>query len=202
MKKILPLILILTIVSTVMAQSSSYATSRGSGTIMISGAGTYTTNLDQDLKSSNWNLGVDGALFLFPQFAAGMEFGYAKDFTQTADATSGDITDFEDIDKYFGPRVYLFLGGKNSELTPFVKMGANYSVNKKLENDKELELDAALDNYEELGLTASAGLLLNLAKNVGLSVEAEYNFARGTAVEDIDTKELLIKFGIRSFLSD
>jgi hypothetical protein len=43
---------------------------------------------------------------------------------------------------------------------------------------------------------------LNLAKNVGISVEAVYNFDRGTAVEEIDTQQLLLQFGIRSFLGE
>jgi len=88
-------------------------------------------------------------------------------------------------------------GGKNSELTPFVKGGANYLLRKRLLDGKEI-----WSNKRELGLTASAGILLNLAKNVGLSAEAEYNFEKGTAVEDIDTKQLMIKFGIRSFLGE
>jgi opacity protein-like surface antigen len=196
MKKILLLLLIIVFASTVIAQSS-YSTSKGSGTIMISGAGTYSTVLDQELKSSEWDLGVDGALFLFPQLAAGLEFGYKKAYHQEETTSGGDPDEIENIGKYFGPRVYFFLGGKNSELTPFVKGGANYLLRNVLVNEEEI-----WSNQNELGLTASAGLLLNLAKNVGLSVEAEYNFEKGTAVEDIDTQQLLIKFGIRSFLSD
>ncbi len=198
MKKLLTVLIALAIVGSVIAANpTTYSTSRASGTIMISGSGTYTTDLKQDLKSSAWNLGIDGALFLFPQLAAGLEFGYSKDFYQNAAVDDGDPIDIETIGKLFGPRVYFFLGGKNSELTPFVKGGANYLIRKGLEDEEEI-----WSNQNELGLTASAGVLLNLAKNVGLSIEAEYNFEKGTAVEDIDTQQLLIKFGIRSFLSD
>ena len=199
MQKFTILLITLTLAASILAASppTSYSTSRGSGTIMISGSGTYTTDLDQDLKSSAWNLGVDGALFLFPQLAAGLEFGYHKDFAQLAAIDGGDPSEHETIGKLFGPRVYFFLGGKNSELTPFVKGGANYLIRKGLVDDEEI-----WSNQNELGLTASVGVLLNLAKNAGLSIEAEYNFEKGTAVEDIDTQQLLIKFGIRSFLSD
>ncbi|MEA3287166.1 MAG: outer membrane beta-barrel protein [Candidatus Marinimicrobia bacterium] len=197
MKKIIVLLITLTVAGSIMAASppSSYSTSRGSGTIMISGSGTYTTDLGQDLKSSAWNLGVDGALFLFPQLAGGIEFGYQKSMDESGDMD--DPTVEEDVVMFLGPRAYFFLGGKNSELTPFVKGGANYLINKSYIDDDEQGRDNT-----ELGLTASVGVLLNLAKNVGLSVEAEYNFEKGTAVEDIDTQQLLIKFGIRSFLSD
>ncbi len=196
MKNIISILISMIVVGSVLAAppSTSYSTSRGSGTIMISGSGTYTTELDQEFKSSEWNLAVDGALFLFPQLAAGLEFGYRKEYEEQPPESSiaGDV---ENIGKLLGPRVYIFLGGRNSELTPFVKGGANYLIRKRLIDDEEV-----WSNQNELGLTASAGVLLNLAKNVGLSVETEYNFEKGTAVKDIDTKQLLIKFGIRSFL--
>ncbi len=70
-------------------------------------------------------------------------------------------------------------------------------MNKEFVDDDETGKDD-----QELGLTASAGVLLNLAKNVGLSIEAEYNFEKGTAADEIDTKQMLIKFGIRSFLGE
>ena len=174
---------------------TSYSTSRASGTIMISGAGSYQTDLSQDLRSSVWGINTDLALFLFPQFAAGIDLGYGKAMQETGDADDPDV--FESVVMSLGPRVYFFVGGKNSELTPFIKGGANYLVNKTLYNDDELDR-----NESELGLVASAGLLLNLAKNVGLTVEAEYNFEKGTEVNDIDTQQLLIKFGIRSFLGE
>ncbi len=172
---------------------TSYSTSRASGTIMISGTGSYQTDLSQDLRSSFWNINTDLALFLFPQFAAGIDLGYRKQMEEMNDEDDPDV--FEMVSMSLGPRVYFFMGGKNSELTPFIKGGANYLVNKTLYNDDELERDES-----ELGLVASAGLLLNLAKNVGLSIEAEYNFEKGTDVNDIDTQQLLIRFGIRSFL--
>ena len=199
MKKMITLLMAIALSGILVAVNaqSSYSTSRGSGTIMLSGSGTYKTDLNQDLKSSEWSLAVDGALFLFPQLAAGLEFGYFKAFDELPVLESDDIDEREDIGKLFGPRVYLFLGGKNSELTPFVKGGANYLVRKRFINGEE-----TWSNTNELGLTASAGVLLNLAKNVGLSAEAEYNFEKGTAAEDIDTKQILIKFGIRSFLGD
>ncbi|MCF6239452.1 MAG: porin family protein, partial [Candidatus Marinimicrobia bacterium] len=174
---------------------ASYSTSRASGTIMISGSGTYQTDLSQDLRSSYWNLGTDAALFLFPQLAGGIEFGYNKTMVETG--AVDDPTIDEVVTMSLGPRVYFFLGSVNSEFTPFVKGGANYLINKSLIDDEELKRDNT-----ELGLTASVGVLLNLAKNVGLSIEAEYNFEKGTAAEDIDTKQLLIKFGIRSFLGE
>ena len=162
---------------------------------MISGTGTYQTDLNQDLRTSFWNINTDAALFLFPQFAGGIEFGYGKVMNESGD--KDDPTIEEDVTMVLGPRVYFFFGGKNSELTPFIKGGANYLINKSFLDDEELERDES-----EMGLTASAGVLLNLAKNVGLSVEAEYNFEKGTEASDIDTKQLLIKFGIRSFLGE
>lgn len=195
MKKTLTLFLLLTLAFTAFGQD--YVTNRGSGTIMISGSGTYQTDLSADFKVSEWNLGVDGALFFFPMLAAGLEFGYHKEFQELDNGTDSP-TELELIGKYLGPRAYLFFGGKRSELTPFIKAGANYQLrNRLIDGDETL-----LNNTRELGLTASVGLLLNLAKNVGLSVESEYNFEKGTEVEDIDTKQLLVKFGIRSFLSD
>jgi len=174
---------------------SSYSTSRASGTIMISGSGTYQTDLSQELRSSLWGINSDIALFLFPQFAAGIDLGYEKTMEESGDSDDPNV--LEKVTLSLGPRVYFFFGGKRSELTPFIKGGANYLVNKTLYNDEELYRDES-----ELGLVASAGLLLNLAKNVGLTVEAEYNFEKGTDVNDIDTQQLLIKFGIRSFLGE
>jgi len=162
---------------------------------MISGSGTYQTDLSQDYRSSLWNLGIDGALFFFPQFAGGLEFGYYRAMHESGDMDDPTVT--LDINRYLGPRIYFFLGGNRSEFTPFVKAGANYLVRKVVEDDEEIERDD-----QELGLTASVGVLLNLAKNVGLSIETEYNFEKGTAVDEIDTQQLLIKFGIRSFLGE
>jgi len=198
MKRMVLILVVIGLSGAMMAinAQTSYSTSRGSGTIMISGSGTYTTDLDQDLKSSEWNLGIDGALFLFPQIAVGLEFGYDKSFEEV-ETLFDEVVQKEFIDKKFGPRAYFFLGGKRSELTPFIKGGANYLVKKEFEDEEEISSDT-----NELGLTASVGVLLNLAKNVGLSIEAEYNFEKGTAAEDIDTKEVLVKFGIRSFLGD
>ncbi|MCF7823370.1 MAG: hypothetical protein K9N35_04285 [Candidatus Marinimicrobia bacterium] len=195
MKKISSLILILVLASTLMAQGSNYLTRRASGALMISGMGAYSTDLSQDLRSSTWNLNTDVALFLFPQLAGGIDFGYMRDMQEAGDVD--DPTIYKDVTMSLGPRVYFFLGGEKSELTPFIKGGANYLINKHLRDDEIIDQDD-----QELGLVASAGLLLNLAKNVGLSIEAEYNFEKGTAVEDIDTQLLLIKFGIRSFLTD
>lgn len=196
MKKFLMVMVILAFVGSAIAQNpNQYATSRTSGTIMISGSGTYETDLSQELKSSKWNIGTDAALFLFPQFAGGIEFGYGKKMVESGNIDEPTVSD--SVSMYLGPRIYLFLGGKKSQVTPFIKAGANYNIDKILIDDEEQERDE-----QELGLVASAGLLLNLAKNVGLSVEAEYNFAKGTAAEDIDTQQLLIKFGIRSFLGN
>jgi hypothetical protein len=114
---------------------------------------------------------------------------------ETGDVDEPTVTD--SVSMYLGPRVYLFLGGKQSEFTPFIKGGANYNIDKFLIDDEEQEREE-----RELGFVASAGVLLNLAKNVGMTIEAEYNFEKGTDVEDIDTQQLLVKFGIRSFLSD
>jgi hypothetical protein len=195
MKKLTTLLVVLGLTGmlTLSYGQTSYSTSRTSGTIMISGTGSYQTDLSQDLRSSVWNINTDLALFLFPQFAAGIDLGYGKAMQETGDKDDPDV--YESVVMSLGPRVYFFMGGKNSELTPFIKGGANYLVNKSLYNDEELYRDES-----ELGLVASAGLLLNLAKNVGLTVEAEYNFEKGTDVNDIDTQQLLIKFGIRSFL--
>ena len=174
---------------------TSYWSSRASGTIMISGSGTYQTDLSEDLRASDWGINTDLALFLFPQFAAGIDLGYGKSMQELDDVDDPDVEKI--ITLSLGPRVYFFFGGKKSELTPFIKGGANYLVNKRLFNDEEIYRDES-----ELGLVASAGLLLNLAKNVGLTVEAEYNFEKGTDVDDIDTQQLLVKFGIRSFLGE
>ncbi|NQT62235.1 MAG: outer membrane beta-barrel protein [Candidatus Marinimicrobia bacterium] len=174
---------------------TSYSTSRASGTIMISGSGTYQTDLSEDLRASDWGINTDLALFLFPQFAAGIDLGYEKSMQEKDDVDDPDVEEI--VTMSLGPRVYFFFGGKKSELTPFVKGGANYLVNKRLFNDEEIFRDES-----ELGLVASAGLLLNLAKNVGLTIEAEYNFEKGTDAADIDTQELLVKFGIRSFLGE
>jgi len=195
MKKLLTLTLMLALVLPSMAQD--YATVRNPGTIMIAGAGTYETDLSADLKSSDWDLGVNGALFFFPWLAAGLEFGYKKHFEEFERGT-GELGELENIGKYFGPRAFIFLGGKTSQLTPFVKGGANYLLRNRLVDGDE----TLTNNQTELGLTASVGLLLNLAKNVGLTIESEYNFEKGTEVEDIDTEQLLIKFGIKSFLTD
>lgn len=197
MKHAIATLIILGFIGTAFAQNRApgYATSRASGTIMISGSGNYQTDLSQDLRSSVWGINTDAALFLFPQFAAGIDFGYGKSMSEEGDVEDPDV--YENITMSLGPRVYFMLGGKNSEFTPFIKGGANYLVNKNLFNDEETYRDE-----QELGLVASAGVLLNLAKNVGLTVEAEYNFEKGTEVGDIDTQQLLVKFGIRSFLSD
>jgi len=194
MNKIFMTLTILTFATAAFAQSS-YSTSRGSGTIMISGTGSYQTDLSEELRSSKWNISTDAALFIFPQIAAGLEFGYGKKMFETGDVDEPTITD--SVSTYFGPRVYFFMGNKNSELTPFIKGGANYNIDKLLVDDEEQDRQE-----RELGLVASAGLLLNLAKNVGLTIEAEYNFEKGTDVNDIDTQQLLIKFGIRSFLGE
>ena len=194
MKQIVMILTILTLATAAFAQSS-YSTSRGSGTIMISGTGSYQTDLSEDLRSSVWGINSDIALFLFPQFAAGIDLGYGKEMDESGYEDDPNV--LENVTLSLGPRVYFFFGGKNSELTPFIKGGANYLVNKTLYNDDEIFRDES-----ELGLVASAGLLLNLAKNVGLTVEAEYNFEKGTDVNDIETQQLLIKFGIRSFLGE
>ena len=55
MKKFLILLILVSFTVTAMAQS--YTTNRGSGAIMISGSGTYSTILDQEYKSSEWDLG-------------------------------------------------------------------------------------------------------------------------------------------------
>ncbi len=197
MKKLMTLLIAfgLTGMLTLSFGQTSYSTSRASGTIMISGSGTYRTDLSQDLRSSLWGINTDLALFLFPQFAAGIDLGYEKSMQESGSEDDPDV--YEVVTMSLGPRVYFFFGGKRSELTPFIKGGANYLVNKTLYNDEEQERDES-----ELGLVASAGLLLNLAKNVGLTVEAEYNFEKGTDVNDIDTQQLLVKFGIRSFLGE
>jgi len=195
MKKIIPLMIMLAITATAMAQTPHYATKRASGALMISGSGAYSTDLSQELRRSNWGLNTDVALFLFPQLAGGIDFGYGRDMRESGDVD--DPTIYKNITMSLGPRIYFFLGGENSELTPFIKGGANYLINKSLRDDEII-----FEDDQELGLVASAGLLFNLAKNVGLSVEAEYSFEKGTAVEDIDTQLLLIKFGIRSFLTD
>lgn len=197
MKKTLLIIMAISLAGSLIAANppSSYSTSRASGTIMISGAGTYQTDLSEDHRGSLWSLGIDGALFFFPQLAAGLEFGYHRAMQESGDEDDPTVT--LDIDKYLGPRLYFFLGGNRSELTPFVKGGANYQVNKLVVDDEEVWSDD-----KELGLTASVGVLLNLARNVGLSIETEYNFEKGTAVDEIDTQQLLIKFGIRSFLGE
>jgi len=197
MKKIMTLLIALGLAGmlNLAYAQTSYSTSRASGTIMLSGSGSYQTDLNEDLRTSVWGINSDLALFLFPQFAAGIDLGYEKEMQESGDPDDPNV--YEDINWSLGPRVYFFMGGKRSELTPFIKGGANYLVNKTIYNDEELGRDES-----ELGLVASAGLLLNLAKNVGLSVEAEYNFEKGTDVDDIDTKVLMIKFGIRSFLGE
>jgi len=197
MKKTFILILLLAMATMVSAenQASSYSTSRGSGTIMVSGSGIYRTDLSQELRRSHWGVDTDVALFLFPQLAGGIELGYTRNMAEVGDVDNP--TELKSVTMSLGPRIYFFLGGKNSELTPFVKGGANYLLNKTLRDDEVISEDD-----QELGLVASAGVLLNLAKNVGLSVEAEYNFEKGTAVEEIDTQQLLIKFSIRSFLGE
>lgn len=197
MNKMITLLIAFSLIGNVMAQSHSttYSTSRASGTIMISGSGTYETDLSQDLRSSFWVINTDAALFLFPQFAAGIDFGYGKVMNEEGD--EDDPTVYEDVTMSLGPRVYFFFGGLKSEFTPFIKGGANYLINKSFVDDDEQER-----NDTEMGLTASAGVLLNLAKNVGITIEAEYNFEKGTDVEDIDTEQLLVKFGIRSFLGE
>lgn len=189
------MVLCLTGIALAESPAPAYATSRASGTIMISGSGTYQTDLSQDLRSSLWGINTDAALFIFPQVAAGIDFGYGKSMAQVGDVDDPDI--YENVVMSLGPRLYFMLGGKNSEFTPFIKGGGNYLVNKTLFNDEETYRDE-----QELGLVASAGVLLNLAKNVGVTIEAEYNFEKGTDVNDIDTQQLLVKFGIRSFLGE
>lgn len=194
MKKLLTSVLLLSLTSLVYAQPD-YATRRSSGAIMISGGGAYQTDLGQDLRSSFFSMSTDLALFLFPQLAAGIDLGIGKSMNEYGDPDDPTVRKSTVIS--LGPRVYFFLGGENSQLTPFIKGGANYQKLKMTRDGEEIDTDD-----QELGLVASGGLLLNLAKNVGLTVEAEYNFERGTAVEDIDTQQLLIKFGIRAFLTD
>jgi len=194
MKKLLIVLMLLSFVGSVLASDyqTSYSTSRASGTIMISGSGTYETDLSQDLRKSFWVINTDVALFLFPQFAAGIDFGYAKDMYEEGDEDDPIVN--ETVTMSLGPRIYFFMGSQRSEFTPFIKGGANYLIDKSFIDDEEQDRDET-----EMGLTASAGVLLNLAKNVGITVEAEYNFEKGT---DIDTEQLLVKFGIRSFLGE
>ncbi len=197
MKHLITIVIVLSLFGSVMASDyqNRYATSRASGTIMISGSGSYKTDLSQELRESFWVINTDAALFFFPQFAAGIDFGYGKAMEEMGD--EDDPTVLEEVTMSLGPRIYFFMGGLKSEFTPFIKGGANYLINKTLIDDDEQDR-----NESEMGLTASAGVLLNLAKNVGITVEAEYNFEKGTDVEDIDTEQLLVKFGIRSFLGE
>ncbi len=202
MKIFFALIVLMSFTGTLLASDyqTNYSTSRASGTIMIAGSGTYETDLNKDLRESFWRINTDAALFLFPQFAAGIEFGYGKDMHEELDDVAipeDDPTVYETVSMTVGPRVFIFFGGKRSELTPFIKAGADYLIDKEFIDEKEQER-----NSKEMGLVTSAGLLLNLAKNVGMTVEAEYNFEKGTDVDEIDTKQLLIKFGIRSFLGE
>ena len=200
MKHLVTTILIIGLLTGVAVAQSSYATSKGSGTIMISGSGTYETDLSADFRSSFWALNTDAALFLFPQFAVGIDFGYMKSFEEVEPEIEGDeVVEEEEVSMTLGPRAYVFLGNKHSELTPFLKFGGNYGIDKFIFDGEE---DEDLRDETELGLVASAGVLLNLAKNVGLSIEAEYSFEKGTDVEEIDTKQLFVKFGIRSFLGE
>jgi len=194
MKKILATMGLLGLTTLAFAQPD-YATRRGSGAIMLSGAAAYSTDLSQDLRGSFWDLNTDVALFLFPQLAGGIDFGYARQMQETGDENEPNV--HKHVIMSLGPRIYFFLGGEHSQLTPFIKGGANYLIDKTLLDDEVINQED-----QELGLVASAGLLLNLAKNVGLSVEAEYDFQRGTEVEEIDTQQLLVKFGIRAFLTD
>lgn len=197
MKHLILTLIILAFAGSALAESAApvYATTRMSGTMMISGSGTYQTDLSQDLRTSLWSISTDAALFLFPQFAAGIDFGYGRSMGEANDPDDPDVT--KDVVMSLGPRIYFFMGGKQSEFTPFIKGGANYLVNKRLYNDEEVYRDE-----QELGLVASAGVLLNLGKNVGITIEAEYNFEKGTNVDEIDTQQLLVKFGIRSFLGE
>ncbi len=93
MKKILIGLIVISVTGILLAGNppASYSTSRGSGTIMISGSGTYQTDLNEELRSSIWNLGIDGALFLFPQFAGGLEFGYYKSMNESGDMDNPTI---------------------------------------------------------------------------------------------------------------
>lgn len=200
MKKVMIILMALVLVGTALAKTPApvYATTRASGTLMISGSANYSTDLSQDLRSSLWGVNTDGALFLFPQLAVGIDLGYARNMYETESLDNPDDVDVtKDVTMSLGPRLYFFMGGKQSELTPFIKGGGNYLVNKTLFNDDETSRDE-----QELGLVASAGVLMNLAKNVGVTIEAEYNFEKGTDVNDIDTQQLLVKFGIRSFLGE
>ncbi len=199
MKRILIIITILALASTVfgagLGLQASHVTDRQAGTIMISGGGNYRTDLDADLKRSVLGLNTDIALFFAPVLAVGVELGFGRDFREINDMDDPD--ERKETDLYLGPRAYFFFGGRHSELTPFIKGGPNFRRQKLYLND-----EVVAESESELGITASVGVLLNLAKNVGISVEAVYNFDRGTAVEEIDTQQLLLQFGIRSFLGE
>lgn len=198
MKKLILAILLLSLASVSFAavgMQSSHITNRQAGTIMISGAGTFRTDLDADLRRSVLGLNSDIALFLAPVLAVGVDLGLTRDFQEFGNLD--EPSEYRATDLHLGPRAYFFFGGKTSELTPFIKGGANFLRQREYIDD-ELERE----RKSELGLTASAGVLLNLAKNVGISVEAEYNFEKGSDVDEIDTKQLFLKFGIRSFLGE
>jgi len=200
MKRNILFLLILGLIANVYAAGvqPSYVTLRQGGTIMISGGGFYQTDLQAELRDSYLHLSTDAALFLFPMLALGIELEWDRQFEERANSTfnADEVDEYKTKDLRWGPRAYLFLGGKTSELTPFIKGGPNFASHKVFENDEELE---DLTWKTELDLTASAGILLNLAKNVGISAEAEYNFQEG---EEIDTDKLFIKFSIRSFLGE
>ena len=198
MKKMRLLILLIGLTGSLYAAGGvqpSYVTVKQSGTIMVSGGGFYSTDLDADLRASFLHLSTDFALFIFPMVALGAELEFDRDFREVESGFPfSEVSEHKTTNLRWGPRAYLFLGGKTSELTPFIKGGPNFARYRFFVDDEEVsEMKAELD------LTASAGVLLNLAKNVGISAEAEYNFNEG---EDINTDKLFVKFTIRSFLGE
>ncbi len=198
MKKYSAIVFLLLLVGSLWAANGvqpSYVTIKQSGTIMLSGGGFYSTDLGADLKASHLRLSTDLAMFIFPMIAAGVELDWDRGFQEVERFAGGDeVDEVKTTNLRWGPRAYFFLGGKASELTPFVKAGPNFVNFKSYLND-----DVQREEKAELDLTASAGILLNLAKNVGISAEAEYNFSKG---EEINTDQLFIKFTIRSFLGE
>ena len=65
MKKLMTLLIALGLLGMINLSyaQTSYSTSRASGTIMISGTGTYQTDLNQDLRTSFWNINTIIAYF-------------------------------------------------------------------------------------------------------------------------------------------
>jgi len=178
------------------------STVRRFGTLMIYGTGHYRTDLSKDLITSQLKLRPGVAFYILPQVAVGLEGRYNRNFSELEDPQNPDKPD-EALkrDLRFGPRAYVFMGGRRSSFTPYLIAGADYIINDRLLNGEE-----TWSENLNLGITAGGGVMLNLNKNVALSTEVNFDYDLGENPEDVEeninTQQFVIAFKVWGFLGN